>query len=250
LYPSGPPPEDDAEVDDESELPAPPEEPVAVQEAPPPEEGEVSLDLLWESDYEELIPPEERPPKPRRRRRSRARGLAVLSVVLVFLLLWTLLSPHVLGPVGMKYVYSPRYADWGNYTGTRDTRFGTTTWGVSVTDFPDVQGNASMYIGVLVTKVSESTANWFLRGTGGIDLREVSAYDENETFLGAMTNHTDLGFGVLAYLPIMFPGPGSYWVYVKVSFLVNEVMRIGFFPLEVVNFPQVWLDFPIEVPAT
>lgn len=241
-----------ADEDDGSPAPvAPSEEPVEAPEPPPPEpeeEEEVGLDRMWEEAYEELIVPEEPPRRPRKKRFRHWGGVTALAVVLVILLLWTLLSPQVLGPVGDTYVRSPTYAAWGNYTGTRDLWAGTTTWGVSIRGLSNSSGNASIDLGVLVTKVSESTGNWFFRGTG-IELRNISAYDENDTFLGAMTNHTDLGYGVLAYLPITFPGPGSYWVYVKVKFLVSEVMRIGFLPLEAVQVEKVWIDFPIQVSA-
>lgn len=261
MGPSSPelPPEDRGEADDDSGSAAPvepSEEPTESPEPPPPPQPEpeqvpageeVGLDRMWEEAYEELIvPEEEEAPRPRKRREGRSRGLIALSVVLVILLLWTLLSPQVMGPVGEKYVGSPTYASWGNYTGTRELWTGTTTWGVSIRCLSNSSGNSSVDLGVLVTKISERTSNWLFRGTG-IELRNISAYDENDNFLGAMTNHSDLGYGVLAYLPIEFPSQGSYWVYVKVKFLVSEVMRIGFLPLEAVQVEKVWIDFPIEV---
>lgn len=230
----------------ESEPAAPSPEQAEGPEAPPPEaEEEVSLDRMWEEAYEELIVPE--PPPRRKKRPSRHWGRVVaISMVLIFLLLWTLLSPHVLGPVGETYVRHPEYAAWGNHTGTTDFWAGSTTWGISLRCIAAGEGNATLDLGVLVTKVSETTVNWFLRGTG-IELRNVSAYDENGTFLGAMTNHTDLGYGVLAYLPVEFAESGSYLVFVKVRFIVSEVMRLGFLPMKAVQAEQVWVDFPIHV---
>lgn len=212
---------------------------------PTSEEDELSLDRLWDEAYEELITVEP-PPRRRRKRFSHWGGVTAFAVIMVLLLIWTVMSPHVLGPVGDTYVRSPTYAEWGNYTGTRDLWAGTTTWGVSLRCISASEGNATLELGVLVTKISESTGNWFFRGTG-ITLKNVSAYEENGTFLGAMTGRADLGYGVQATLPVEFPASGTYWVYVKVKFLVSEVMRIGFLPLENVQVEKVWVDIPIQV---
>jgi len=246
LNSSGPPPEESSEQSDESEPQPPVEEVEEIPEAPPPEaEEEPSLDRLWDEAYEDLVETEP-PPKRKRKRFSHWGGVTALAVILVLLLIWTILSPPVLGPVGETYVRSPKYSDWGNYTGTRDLWAGTTTWGVSLRCISASEGNATLDLGVLVTKISESTGNWFFRGTG-ITLKNVSAYEENGTFLGAMTNHSDLGYGVQAFLPIEFPASGAYWVFVKVKFLVSEVMRIGFLPLENVQVEKVWVDIQIHV---
>lgn len=242
------PSEETTKADAEQAPPPPAEEQEEPRETPPAPEGEEepSLDRMWDEAYEELVTAEPPPEKSRRKHFSHWGAVTALTVILVLLLLWTILSPQVLGPVGYTYVNDGHYASLGNYTGSRDLWAGSTTWGVSIRSISSAPGNASMDLGVLITKISESTGNWFFRGTG-ITPKNISAYDESGTFLGAMTNHSDLGYGVFAYLPIEFPGPGPYWVYVKVKFLVSEVMRIGFLPLETVVVEKVWLDYQIHV---
>ncbi len=221
------------------------QEPGEVEEPVSTAPDEESLDRLWEEAYEELVVPEE-PPKPRRRRSKHRGGLISIAIVLVILMLWTLLSPHVMSAVGNTYVRSEHYASWGNYTGTIDLWTGSTTWGVSIRSISASEGNSSVNLGVLITKVSETTTNWFVRGTG-ITVRNVSAFDESGRLLGEMTNYTDLGYGILAYLPISFDEDGVYLICVKVKFLVSGVMRIGFLPLKSVQVEKVWVDFRINV---
>jgi len=246
LNSSEPPPEETVEPDAESEPGPPPEEAEELPEAPAPEgEEELSLDRMWDEAYEDLIETEPLP-KRRRKRFSHWGAVTAITVIMVILLLWTVLSPHVLGPVGDTYVRSEDFAKWGNYTGTRNLWASTTAWGVSLRPLSVSEGNATIDLAVLVTKISESTGNWWFRGTG-ITLKNVSAYEENGTFLGAMTSHADLGYGVQATLTLDFPAPGTYWVFVQVKFLVSEVMRLGFLPLENVHVERVWVDMPIYV---
>lgn len=200
----------------------------------------------WKEDYEDLIEPE--PVKKRKRAPFRHWGsVIVLVIVLILLIAWTVLSPPVLESVGDTYVSSEEvYASWGNYTGVRDIWSGNVTWGVSIRGTNMSDNSRSIELKVLVTKVSETTGNWFLRGTS-VEMRNVSAYDENGTFLGAMIGHADLGYGAEATVPISLERNGTYFIFVKVSFLVYEMMRIGYLPLETVQIEKAWVDFPIVV---
>lgn len=223
-----PPPPPDAE-------PPPPEK---QHEAPPSEDA-------WEEAYDELIEPDEKPK--RRKKKFRHWGAVIVTVgVIIFLVAWTLVSPDVLNPVGDAYTDSPTYARWGSYNGTRDIWAGETTWGVSVSGRATSAGNRSIQVDVLITKVSENPGNWFFRGTG-IELRNVSLFTEDGTYIASMSNQSDLGFGISASIPATFASAGVYELYVTVRFLVNEVMRIGFLPLETVNIQAVYLNLPIVV---
>jgi len=223
----------------EDELPPPPED--AAEPSPSGKQGDA-----WKEDYEDLIEPE--PVKKRKRAPFRHWGSAiVLVIVLILLIAWTVLSPPVLESVGDTYVSSEEvYASWGNYTGVRDIWSGNVTWGVSIRGTNTSDNSRSIELKVLVTKVSETTGNWFLRGTS-VEMRNVSAYDENGTFLGAMIGHADLGYGAEATVPISLERNGTYFIFVKVSFLVYETMRIGYLPLETVQIEKAWVDFPIVV---
>ncbi len=215
-------------------------EPVVEETAePPPPEDE------YPKEYEEFVEAPEEPPRPRRKKRPWGSIIIVVAIVVV-LLAWTLLSPKVMPEVGDTYTDSQSYASWGNYTGHRDIWAGNMTWGVSVSGYAVAAGNREIVVDVLVTKIQEGPGNWFFRGTD-IALRNVSVFDEDGTFLGTMSNHTDLGFGVLAKVPVSFDTNGTYDLYVTVKFLVYEVMRIGFFPLEMVNVQKVFLDVPVVV---
>jgi len=106
--------------------------------------------------------------------------------------------------------------------------------------------NRSVQIDVLVTKAREMPSNWFLVGTA-MELRNVSVYTSNGTWLASMSNQTDLGFGVLASVSVSFASAGEYDLYVTVKFLVYEDMRIGFLPLRMVNVQAVYLEPTINV---
>ncbi len=217
----------------------PPPPPEAPEEAPAPGPD------AWKEDYEDLIEPE--PVKRRMRKPFHHWGsVAVVVIVLILLVAWTVISPDVLEPVGDTYVTSGFYAGWGNYTGVRDIWSGNVTWGVSIRGTNTSADSSTIELKVLVTKVSETMGNWFLRGTS-IEMRNVSAYDENGTFLGAMIGHADLGYGAEATVPISFESSGTYLIFVKVKFLVYEMMRVGYLPLETVNIEKAWADFPVVV---
>jgi hypothetical protein len=223
---------------DDTELPPPP--PAEGSEETPKAE-----DDAWKEDYEDLVEPE--PVKKRKRAPFHHWGsVIVLVIVLIVLIAWTVLSPSVMEPVGDTYVVSDVYAGWGNYTGVRDIWSGNVTWGVSIRGLNTSDDNRSIELKVLVTKVAETTGNSFLLGTS-IEMRNVSAYDENGTFLGAMIGHADIGYGAEATVPISFEESGTYLIFVKVKFLVYEVMRIGYLPLETVQIEKAWVDFPIVV---
>jgi hypothetical protein len=150
---------------------------------------------------------------------------------------------------GDTYTRSSIHASWGNYTGYRDIWAGNMTWGVSVSGHATSAGNLSVEITVLVTKVSERPGNWFFRGTA-ISLKNVSVYIgplDNATFLASMTSATEHDYGVSATISATFGGPGVYELLIKARFMVYEVMRIGFIPLESVNVYPIYLDSPVVV---
>lgn len=216
-----------------AEAPAPKE--------PAPEKAEASEAFI--EDYEEYIEPE----KPQRPRKKLPVVPIIVTVAIVLVLVsWTLLSPEIMPEVGGTYIESPTYAGWGNYTGYRDIWAGNTTWGVAISGHATAAGNRQIEVNVLITKVFERPGNWFFRGTA-ISLRNVSVFADDGTFLGSMSNSTNLGFGVLATVPVSFAANGTYDLYVTAKFLVYEVMRLGFVPLEMVNVQQVYLDVPVVV---
>ncbi len=203
---------------------------------------------VWKEDYDDLVKPEE-PPKPVKRTKMPWGAILITFLLILILILWTIFSPNIMPQEGDTYTSSPTHASWGNYTGYRDIWAGNMSWGVSVSGHATSAGNRSIELKVLVTKVSERPGNWFFRGTA-ISLRNVSVFigpSDNATFLASMSNHTELEYGVLATVPAVFSGPGTYQLVVKVRFLVYEVMRIGFIPLEAVNVYPVFIDSPVVV---
>lgn len=197
-----------------------------------------------EEGYEEFIEPE--PPRRKARRPVPFGSIVLTLAILVVLVAWTLASPAVMPEVGETYVRSPTYAAWGSYTGYRSIWAGNTTWGVAISAGSATQGNWELDLRVLLTKVEERPGNWFLRGTA-VSLRNVSVFASDGTWLGSMSDSTDLGFGVLATVHISFPSNGTYQLFISMKFLVYEVMRIGFIPLEMIRIPQVYLDRPVVV---
>ena len=229
-----------------------PAEPSSADELPPPPppdeeptyEGKSSEDI-WKEDYDDLVEPEKERPK---EKKSRHWGAMIITVAIIVILLgWTLASPDVLNPVGDRYTQAESsYARWGNYTGDVKSWAGNTTWGVSLSGHSLAADNRSVQIDVLVTKAREMPSNWFLVGTA-MELRNVSVYTSNGTWLASMSNQTDLGFGVLASVSVSFASAGEYDLYVTVKFLVYEDMRIGFLPLRMVNVQAVYLEPTINV---
>jgi len=241
-----------------SEQPKPdisPEEPAATQ-APvpsskktgPAEAASTSEEDVWKEDYEELIEPEKQP-TPRRRKKMPLGAILTTLAIVIALVAWTILSPGIMPQQGDTYTNSPIHASWGNYTGYRDIWAGNMTWGASVSGHATSAGNRSVEITVLVTKVFERPGNWFFRGTA-ISLKNASVYIgslDNATFLASMNSTTEHDYGDSATIAVSFAGPGVYDVFVKVRFMVYEVMRIGFIPLESVNMRAVYLDSPVVV---
>ncbi len=240
---------------EQPEQDASPKEPAAAQ-APvqpsqktgPAEEARKPEEDAWKEDYEELIEPEKRP-TPRRRRKMPLGAILITLTIVIALVAWTILSPGVMPQQGDTYTRSSTHASWGNYTGYRDIWAGNMTWGASVSGHATAAGNRSVEITVLITKVFERPGNWFLRGTA-ITLKNVSAYFgslDNATFLASMNSTTEHDYGVSATIPVSFADTGVYDLFIKVQFMVYEVMRIGFIPLESVNMRAVYLDSPVVV---
>ncbi len=211
---------------------------------PPPDEQEPAPETVWEEDYDELVEPEKPTIKPKKK--GHWGGIIVAIVVIIILVVWTIMSPKILPAQGETYIRSPAYASLGDFTGYRDIWAGNTSWGVSISGPANGTVNQPMQFMVLLTKISEKPGNWFLRGTS-MDLRNVSVHLMDGTFLGAMTNQTDLGFGISATVPVTFTSPGSFELYIHAKFLVLEVMRIGFIPLEMVNIPEADFDITIDI---
>ena len=210
---------------------------------PPPDESEKPDDEdIWKEDYDELVEPE-KPIKPRRH--IRWGGVVVVAIILI-IIVWTVMSPEILPVEGDTYISSPSYANLGDFTGYRDIWAGNTSWGLSISGPTNGSVNEQMQFMVLLTKVSERPGNWFLRGTS-IDLRNVSIFLKDGTYLGSMSNQTDHGFGISATVPVTFTGPGSFDLYVHAKFLVYEVMRIGFIPLEMENIDEADFGMSIEI---
>jgi hypothetical protein len=210
---------------------------------PPPDEQDAAPETVWEEDYDELVEPEE-PVK--QKKKGHWGGIIVVIVVILILVIWTIMSPKILPAQGETYIRSPAYASLGDFTGYRDIWAGNTSWGVSISGPANGAVNQPMQFMVLLTKISEKPGNWFLRGTS-MDLRNVSIHLMDGTFLGAMTNQTDLGFGISATVPVTFTSPGSFELYIHAKFLVLEVMRIGFIPLEMVDIPEADFDITIDI---
>lgn len=210
---------------------------------PPPEESEKPAEDVWKEDYDELVEPEKpiRPRKP-----VHWGGIIVVVAIILIIIVWTIMSPKILPVEASTYISSPSYASLGDFTGYRDIWAGNTTWGLSISGPANGNVSEQMQFMVLVTKVSEKPGNWFLRGTS-IELRNVSIFLKDGTYLGSMTNHTDHGFGISATVPVTFTSAGSFELYVHAKFLVYEVMRIGFIPLEMVSIPVADFGIPIEV---
>lgn len=224
------------------EPPPPPPEPEPEQPAPAPEKPEAEA---WKEDYDELIGPEEQP-KPRKRKKKHWGAIIVTIAIIVFLLLWTLFSPKVMTKEGVTYVNSPTYASWGNFTGTVDTWAGDITFGLSISGSYLTANHSSMQVDALLTKVYENSSSWFFRGCS-VSLTNTSVFLEDGTWLASMSNHSNLGFGIMARVPVTFSANGEYTLYVHSEFTVYESMRIGFLPLKAVVIEKAYFDSPVVV---
>ncbi len=217
-------------------------QPEPAPEAQPREEG------VWKEDYDDVIEPSEEEkaaaetPKVKPKKKRHLVGIITLIVVIVFLLLWTLLSPKVMPTQGTTYVDSHKYASLGNYTGTRDIWSGNVAWGFSVSlSNNTTSAGTPIEFQVLVTKISERPGNFFFRGLA-ITIENCSLWDGNGTFIAKMTSSKDLGFGKMAIMTASLPR-GSYSdLYVSMKFTEYEVMRIGYVPLENVLVEKISLE--------
>jgi len=219
----------------EEEIPAEKE----AEEEVPAREEERSVD----EEYEELIEPE-KPKKPRKKRKHIGAIITVI-VILIILLVWTVASPKILVQSGMTYVDSASYANLGNFTGSHKSWAANTTWGISVSGPDAVDANETFSLFVLVTKVAETPANFWFRGTA-ISITNVSVLDSGGDILGSMTNRSDLGFGKGATVKLSLPVLGNTTLKVTVQFLVYVDMRLGFLPVEKINLEPLELE-PILV---
>lgn len=216
-----------------------PPPPPPAEKAEPEKPAEKPSEEEWKEDYDEMITPE-KPAKPKKKRHWG--GIIVVVIVIIALVIWTVLSPNIMPEKGDTYTSSPTYANLGNYTGYRDIWAGNMTWGISISGPTTGNVGSELTLTVLVTKVYERPGNWFFRGTS-IDLQNVSVFKTDGTFLASMSNKSDLGYGVSATVHLNFADNGSYQLQVYVKFMVYEMMRIGFMPLETVQVtPGVDLD--------
>lgn len=237
-----------------ADVPSPPEpEPAAAPEAPADEGAQVTEPPPFEAEEkeEEWIEEYERETEQKRPQKQRSYGGVILAtIIVVFIIVWTLMSPPILSQVGTAYVNSDQYANLGGGIGSRDIYWlgtaihvGNTTWGVSIGGEQNVSAGQAAEFTVLVTKVSERTGNWWFRGTS-IVLKSADLYITGGDLVGSMVNKTKLSFGQLGTLSATFDDPGTYDCTVLLRFEVYEMMRIGFIPLENVDF-EVELDVPI-----
>lgn len=212
------------------------------EELPPPPSSD---EFPWDEDYEEDIDAEEPPPpKPKKKRHYGA--VVITVVVLVVLILWTVFSPAVLPETGGTYVTSDKYANLGNYIGTRDIWAGNMTWGVGMSGPTSTTVGTTINISVVVCKVREKTSSWFFEGTS-VRFRNVSFYTEQGICVGTMSNWSNTRIGPVATVPVTLDQPGNYSLYLFMRFMVTMDMRIGFLPLETVQIPQAYLDEQIIV---
>ncbi len=229
-------------VEEEPPPPPPEPEPEPVDESV--SEGDIE-EQVWDDDYDEHIDGEE--PKVQKPRKKKHYGAMIaMSVIIIFLVVWTVLAPDVMHEVGDAYVTSPHYANLGNYVGYRDIWAGNMTWGIAIRGENTTTVGSTLNISVLLTKIYEKPGNWFFQGAA-VKLRNVSFFDENGTCVGVMSNWTDEGIGLVATVPVKFTQSGSYYLYAYVRFIVTMDMRIGYLPLETVQIPQAYLDVPIVV---
>ena len=218
-----------SEVAEEPPPPPPAQEP----ETPEPEKpAEKPTEEEWKESYDEMITPD-KPAKPKKKRHWGA--IIITVIVILILVVWTLMSPSVMTQVGDEYTKYGQFSSLGNYTGYRDIWAGNMTWGVSISGPQEGGVGENLLYRVLITKVFESPGNWFFRGTS-IDVKNISFFDSEGVFFGSsdLTSGED-GFGVMSFVHLNFTQAGSYDLHVYVKFLVYEIMRIGYMPLETVQ---------------
>ncbi|MCU0852830.1 MAG: hypothetical protein MUC90_06230 [Thermoplasmata archaeon] len=234
----------------------PPKEPPLEEPPPPPPadelpEGDIpALDEAFKEDYDALVIQDE-PVRPKRKKKRKYGGIIVLAVVIFILLAWTLVSPDVMPETGTVYTESTTYSNLGHFIGYRDIWAGNMSWGLCFSGPNTTSVNEVIEIKVLIVKISEEPGNFFFVGTS-ISLRNVSIFIEDGTYLASMTNLTDLGYGISVTLRFSLDAPGTYVLYLHWKFLVNQMMRIGYIPLEMLTtdpaYPT-YLDVPIVVTA-
>ena len=227
--------------EEEPPPPPPPEEPEPMPKAPDILEDENA----WAEPYDEHIDAEEPPPVKPRKRKRRYGGTIVLVGIIIFLIVWTLLSPKVLPQSGDTYVNSTRYANLGGFADSVDSWAGDFTWGLSVSGSNTTTVGAQLNISILVSKVHEDPSNFWIRGAG-IQLRNASVFNADGSILGEMSDKTDFGFGPLMTVPIAFPAPGDYELYAYVKFIMFADMRIGFLPLTAVEMQSALFTIHVE----
>lgn len=227
---------------DEAEAEAVDEEFVEPYEGDPQE--------MWIEEYEREGRPR-RPGKQRAKPRRIGRWI-VLAAVVLFLLVWTLVSPQVMTATGTTYLEAEGYSELGSDTGLQDIRVmaslvstGDTTWGVSLSGDANATVDEAAVFQVTVVKVSEETRSFWFMGTD-ISVRNVSMYLEDDSLIGWMDEKEERGNMSVAQVHALFPDTGVYDCYVVVKFSVYEVMRIGFLPADKVSM-KVWLSGSVVV---
>ena len=218
------------------------------EELPP----ELSADPqeMWIEEYER----EGRRTRPRKEREEPRRILRwiVLAVVIAILVVWTLISPSIMPPVGMSYVNSETTANLGGEAFEQDIRIGASllrvgsvTWGISFSGDPNATVGEETVFEAMVSKVSEERGGLWFMGTD-ISLRNVSFYQEDDTLVGWMTAKEKLSNRSVGVVRATFDEPGVFDCYVVVRFSVYEIMRIGFLPADKVSMTM-WLSDSIVV---
>ena len=215
-------------------LPEPEEADVEPLDEPEQETAEQSADEAFDEDYDEHIDGEDLPP-PKPDKPRRLRGWFALGIVLIIIIIWTTISPEAMPRSGDTYLNSQRYANLSGFSGEVNTWAGNSTWAISVSGSDTTSVGAVLNISVLISKVSDDPANGWFQGTA-ITLKEASVYlAADGTRVGVMTNKSDIGFGILAYVPITLSEPGNHVLYAFVKFVMYTDMVIGYLPLKAVE---------------
>ncbi len=233
-----------------STVPGPPEPAAPAATAGPGPEP--SADVSRTSPEEEWIEEYEEEQVPARPKKKRHWGsIVAVTVVIVFMVVWTVLSPSVLSQAGTTYVDSDSYADMGNYTGERDIwwlgksiHVVRTVWGVSISGDRNATVGEPAEYSVLITKVEEALGSFWFRGTS-VNLKEVTMYDSDGNLLGEMYGKTQLDFGPLGHVTATFDQPGQYECHLVVKLRVYAEMRIGFIPLEDVEIEAHFSEYVV-----
>jgi hypothetical protein len=231
-----------------SEEPPPPAEEKAREATPSlavPDEKPREPGEAWIEEYES-----EKKPKAPKKKKRHVLGIAILVIVLLSLVLWTVLSPQVLPEAGGTYIGSGSYANLGSYAGNVDIRWlfnlvhvANTTWGVSVSGDANVSSGQPATFHVLVTKVNEAVTNAWFVGTS-VDLKSVELYTDDGALLGSMVSESSEPFGPMAEVEATFDSPGTYECQVHVEMTIYSKMVVGFLPVKVLRM-TVHLDVDI-----